>query len=565
MRRTGPALALLSALALLAAACSSDGGSDGAGAAGKTTTTAPAADEPFRGNECDQGASLDEVVAERVPDSESDWVMTSFDDTEIRLHWFPLPAATGEEPAPTVLMGPGWSLPGDVNTDPAGLALFSPASIPSLWEAGYNVLTWDPRGFGKSEGIATVNDPDFEGRDVQAMLDFVAEQPMALVDGPGDPRVGMVGYSYGGGIQLTTAAIDCRVEALVPGIAWHSLETSLYKAETVKKGWADVLTSTIDPDRVDPHIISAKEAGDAGEELSEEDRQWFLDRGPGELVGEIEVPTLFVGGTVDTLFTLDEDITNFLVLQGNDVPVAMIWFCGGHGTCLTDAGEPDRVTLATNAWLDRFVKGDESVALPPALDLIDQHGEEVTFDEWPVAEGEPITASGSGTLELAAGGGAGGDAEVLDLPADDPLAGIVANITPTKAERSVDVVVTNEGEETLALGAPMLSLTYTVSGGDPDGQTRVFAQLVDDESGTVVGNQITPIALAADGDEHTVEVPLEVIAHRLAAGQTLTLQLVATTTAYATPTLQGTVELSDIDLSIPTAALPGGSASGSDA
>ena len=53
----------------------------------------------------------------------------------------------------------------------------------------------------------------------------------------------MVGGSYGGGIQLVTAATDCRVDAIVPTIAWHSLVTSLDKADTVKIGWSDLLTS----------------------------------------------------------------------------------------------------------------------------------------------------------------------------------------------------------------------------------------------------------------------------------------------------------------------------------
>ncbi len=62
------------------------------------------------------------------------------------------------------------------------------------------------------------------------------------LDGTGDPAAGMVGGSYGGGIQLVTGAIDCRVDALVPVIAWNSLGTSLYKAETFKQGWASILS-----------------------------------------------------------------------------------------------------------------------------------------------------------------------------------------------------------------------------------------------------------------------------------------------------------------------------------
>ena len=38
-----------------------------------------------------------------------------------------------------------------------------------------------------------------------------------------------------------TAAIDRRVDAIVPDIAWNSLHTALYKDDTVKSGWSAVL------------------------------------------------------------------------------------------------------------------------------------------------------------------------------------------------------------------------------------------------------------------------------------------------------------------------------------
>jgi len=133
-----------------------------------------------------------------------------------------------------VLMGPGWGGAGDENEAPGG-------TIARLREAGFNVLTWDPRGFGASGGIVTVNDAAFEGRDVQVLLDFVAAQPQAQLDAPGDPRAGMAGASYGGGIQFVTAAIDKRVDAITPQIAWHSLGTSLYREQIVKTGWAGLL------------------------------------------------------------------------------------------------------------------------------------------------------------------------------------------------------------------------------------------------------------------------------------------------------------------------------------
>src|SRR5215210_7341007 len=153
----------------------------------------------------------------------------------------------GGRPAPTVLMGPGWANGGDTNEAPGG-------TIARFREAGYNVLTWDPRGFGTSGGIAQVDSPAFEGRDVQALLSWVAAQPQALLDAPGDPRAGMAGGSYGGAIQFVTAAIDKRVDAITPQITWHSLASSLYPESIVKLGWAGLLLLGASNARLDPHV-----------------------------------------------------------------------------------------------------------------------------------------------------------------------------------------------------------------------------------------------------------------------------------------------------------------------
>jgi ABC-2 type transport system ATP-binding protein len=486
-------------------------------------------------------------VAAPVDGSPSDLDLTSFDGTTIRVHWFPVEGASADAPKPTVLMGPGWGLPGDTNVDAVGV--LGALNIASLRDAGYHVVTWDPRGFGQSTGTAMVDSVDHEARDVQRILDWLAVQPQVELDAAGDPAAGMVGGSYGGGIQLVTGAIDCRVDALVPVIAWSSLGTSLYKAETFKQGWASILSRVSATASVDPHVTSANEAGMATGVLSDEDRQWFLDRGPAELVADIEAPTLLVGGTVDTLFTLDENLTNYEILRDAGVPVSMYWFCGGHGVCLTEPGDDARMQGRIIAWLDRYVKGDETVDTGPALDVLDQDGTRYTADGFPLPAGPPITATGSGSLVLTAEGGAGPST----LPAGDGglLGTLVAPITPTRATNAVDVVIAAPSADRLVLGAPELTLTYR--GTVPDGErpTRIFAQLVDDTTGLVVGNQITPIPVVLDGATHEVTVPLEVVSHLVRPGTTLTLQLVATTTAYGEPRLGGTVDLSDIAVSLP--------------
>jgi ABC-2 type transport system ATP-binding protein len=483
-----------------------------------------------------------------VDGSTSDLDLTSFDGATIRLHWFPIEGGSADAPKPTVLMGPGWGLPGDTNVDAVGV--LGALNIASLRDAGYNVVTWDPRGFGQSTGTAMVDSVDFEARDVQQILSWLATQPEVELDAPGDPTSGMVGGSYGGGIQLVTGAVDCRVDALVPVIAWHSLGTSLYKADTFKQGWASILTGVSATATVDPHVTSANAAGMATGVLSEDDRQWFLDRGPAELVDDITAPTLLVGGTVDTLFTLDEDIANYEILRVNDVPVGMYWFCGGHGACLTDPGDEQRMQAVIIAWLDRYVKGDESVDTGARIDILDQDGTRYTADDYPLPAGTPITATGAGTLALVPEGGAG------PVPAPEGEGGLlgtlVAPITPARATNAVDVTISAPSTEQLVVGAPELTLTYSGTVADGERPTRVFAQLVDDTTGVVLGNQITPIALVLDGSSHQVTVPLEVVSHLVRPGTTLTLQVVATTTAYGQPRLGGTVELTDIAISLPT-------------
>lgn len=557
-RRT---LASVAIFGFLLVSCSSGGS-----AAGKATTTRPAAARTTRdltgAHRCAQGALTqgkvpvdEQPLPTNVPAgqaaSRTDLLVTSFDGTKILTHWFPVAGASKAKPAPTVLMGPGWSLPGDTST--SGAALFGAASIKGLHDHGYNVLTWDPRGFGKSGGQAMVDDPDFEGHDVRILMDWVAEQPEAQLDGKGDPRVGMVGFSYGGGIQLAVAAVDCRVDALVPGLAWHSLHTSLYKADTVKVGWANFLnTAAVTAGDPAPELVASAQNDLPTGRISPEHIAWYDSHGPGDRIESVDVPTLFVQGTVDTLFSLDEAVTNYESLRDRGVPTAMVWFCGGHGTCLSsDPTKDDRFGKASFAWLDRYLKDDTSVHLGPALDVVDQDGKRWSGDGWPVAQADPVVATGKGELDLKAGGGSG--PVTTKARKGDPLGGLVSGITPAKATSAVEVSINPRKVDALAIGAPVLSFAYSGTVADGPEPERAFAQLVDDDTGLVVGNQITPFALTLDGVRRTATVPLEMIAHHLRSGHTLTLQLVASTVAYSTPRLGGQVSFEHIRIELPIA------------
>jgi ABC-2 type transport system ATP-binding protein len=111
---------------------------------------------------------------------------------------------------------------------------------------GYAVLTWTAQGFGRSGGEIHLDSPDYEVRDAQRLLDRLAARPDIRLDAPGDPRVGVVGGSYGGGLALLLAAQDRRVDAIVPMITWNDLSRAFLPESTgkapidgvFKKGWA---------------------------------------------------------------------------------------------------------------------------------------------------------------------------------------------------------------------------------------------------------------------------------------------------------------------------------------
>jgi ABC-2 type transport system ATP-binding protein len=460
-----------------------------------------------------------------------DATITSFDGTQIQLSFFPS-VAGGR--APTVLEGHGWGGSRDTNPDSASSEQTGNVGLGPLRQAGFNVLTWDARGFGNSGGTVEVDSKDYEARDVSALIDWLAQQPEALLDGPGDPRVGMTGVSYAGGIELVAAAVDKRIDAIAPIIAWHSLLTSLYKEDTVKGGWSSVLyTSGVaaSRDRLDPHITSAFTTGVSSGTLSADDRAWFDSRGPGDLVKQIRVPTLLVEGTADTLFTLHEAIENYGILRADGVPTKMAWFCGGHGVCLTGSGPAGHVEADVIAWLKRYLARDRSVDTGPRFEWLADDAKWRSLPDYPPPAGAPLVANGAGTLVV---------------NPSDALSG--TPIAAGRAGNAVNVAVPPPSAAQQLLGEPKLTLAYSGTGTT----THVFAQIVDEARGVVVGNQATPIPVTLDGAPHTVSRPLEAIAVSAPAGARYTLQLIGGTQVYGPVHGAGAITFSAIHLELPT-------------
>ena len=93
-----------------------------------------------------------------------DATVRSFDQTAISMHFFPAAGLAAGKRAPTVLIGPGWSMSGETDENSSSEELFGGVGVGPLRQAGYNVLTWDPRGFGNSGGAVEVDSPDYEAR-----------------------------------------------------------------------------------------------------------------------------------------------------------------------------------------------------------------------------------------------------------------------------------------------------------------------------------------------------------------------------------------------------------------
>ena len=479
-----------------------------------------------------------------------DTIVTSFDGTPIVTHFYPGKGASAQARQPTILLGHGWGGTGEPENG---------APAPYI-AAGYNVLTWDARGFGGSGGTVNIDHPEVEARDVQALVDYVTAQPEALLERAGDPRVGMAGPSYGGGIQFISAARDSRIDVITPTIPWHNLLSALYPRESLRAGWNLVLVGAGIPTSVaqgffspagiqtghqSEHFYSAVTGGVSTGMLSEADKAWFQEHGPDFLLSKVRVPTLIAQGTVDTLFDLDQGHNNYRALERNGTPLKMMWFCGGHGVCNvgSDGGNAflsgsSHVSRRQLQWMDRHLRGVAAADPGPAFEWIDQRG------SWHASDGYPPRTTGH-----LSGASAGGP--VALEPGANPKGGILIQADPDPAAPIRVQIPAKGGEE--VVGPPQVSFTYSALGTTTtrsDGLTHVFAQIVDRERNVVAGNQSTPIPIRLDGQEHRVTQDLTRIAQK-ASGAGFELQIVSQSNLFDAQRATGAVQVSDVSVRLP--------------
>ena len=123
---------------------------------------------------------------------------------------------------------------------------------------------------------------------------------------------------------------------------------------------------------------------------------WFASHGPDHLLSQVKVPALITQGTVDTLFTLREAISNYASMRVHNIPTKMMWFCGGHGGCITGAGEAGHIERAVLAWFARYLDGDTSVQTGPRFEWLADDAQWRSAGDYPLPRRSSLTAIGSG-------------------------------------------------------------------------------------------------------------------------------------------------------------------------
>jgi ABC-2 type transport system ATP-binding protein len=303
-----PASACL-VLCLVLAGCGSPAAEDAALAPG------PRGPGPFLSD----GASVQSIVA-----------IASFDGHVVPGTLYRPTVADAGHPVPMLLHSHGFA-----GSRARGADAFEPYIA-----AGFGVLSFDMRGHGEARTTSQirVHDMEYEIRDVSAVVDYVATLDWVLLDAPGDPRLGTLGGSYGGGYQLLAAASDARIDAIAPQVTWNDLVQSLAPNGVIKTAWVDLLYGTGVAfgnfhDSIHRGYAFGQTTGrfPDGTLPGEPDLVTAFQRSsPAYYPDAIRVPTLLIHGVPDTLFNLDQLEANYRQISATGAPVGVVTHFSGH-------------------------------------------------------------------------------------------------------------------------------------------------------------------------------------------------------------------------------------------
>jgi ABC-2 type transport system ATP-binding protein len=474
---------------------------------------------------------------------------------------------------------------------------------------GYAVLSYSGLGFGGSGCKITLDDRDYDGKAGSQLLDFLAGakaakdgtkvdyviQDNVASDGKhyaSDPRVGMIGGSYGGQIQFAVAGVDPRLDTIVPIITWNDLSYSLapnntsfttgvsYATPGVEKfDWVSLFFgvgiedgiqgATIDPSRdvgcpnFDNRACPAKVEMDTAGYPTASTLAFARHASVGSYLDKIRIPTMLMQGEADTLFNLQEAAATYRALRTRKVPVKLVFQSWGHSNSTPQAGEFDLSSPDANyegrlvvAWFDRYLKRHATSTGPGfeyfrdwAYTKPNAAAAYATSASYPVGGTIPLYISGTSSLVDSLGSVTGGTStfttpvaapasysETSALQGNVPESigqprdtpGTFAGFSTKPLARDLDVV--GSPTVTLHLSAPSAAVSQA---GGPAGMLVLFAKIYDvspDGSIDLVHRLISPMRIPDVTKPVRVELPG--VVHRFAKGHRLELVVAGSDAAY---------------------------------
>jgi len=536
-------------------------------------------------------------------------------------------------PAPAILTTNGF---GGSKADQAGLGMACAAK-------GYVVLSYSGLGFGSDATASgsgsgckiTLDDREHDGAAASQLIDFLAGKTTARdtlghsvsvdyvtkdpMDHNGtsrtdDPRVGMVGGSYGGEIQFATAAIDPRLDTIIPLITWNDLAYSLAPNNTSLPSSTSVTYATPGTEKVDwttlfftvgfvDGIMAAAATGDptrlgpcpnfadqACASKAQLDLAGYPDQATLDFarnasvetyIQKVRIPTLLGQGQADTLFNLHEATATYTSLKKQGTPVKMIWQQWGHSHAPLpgefDLSHPDTnyEGQVVTAWFDHYLKGTGAA---PALDFSwFRDYVPYTGNAAPAFTSAPsyplpgtTTLYGSGSSLVPTSKGLKDGSTQFGVPAQVPLSytetsaldqsqpvtdapGATAALSTAPLAHDIDVV--GIPTATLRLASPT---AMAAQGDGPRRQLVAFIKLYDvapDGSIDLPHRVISPIRIA--DISKPVQVSLPGVVHRFRKGHTMKLVVSLSDAAYKNNDLAQLVTLSTSQKAPTTLTLPG--------
>lgn len=272
-----------------------------------------------------------------------------------------------------------------------------------MWQEGYWLITWDQRGHGGTDGVIDVMNPDLEVRDLSTVLDWAEQNiPRLARDDNDDIQVGMVGESYGGGVQLMGTMLDTRIDAVVPMTTWYDLETALAPGDVPKGGWIRTLKlmgDWVNFRKLNPPLRDAFKKAMAGE-MDQQVREDYASHSMAYYCNQGMAPganALLIQGFRDVLFDVEQalkardcfarhgrDVT-LIVQQGGHLlpleqhsPSLPVWYLEKQLHCGEQPLDSKQVAVD---WLKAQFNHGPAPELPPVCVSSEDWG--VALNDWP--------------------------------------------------------------------------------------------------------------------------------------------------------------------------------------